>query len=87
MIKNLQDQTRTVCFIFNIFKKIHIYSQNNSINIDIPNVGVLKIKNGIGGVLFNEFLARDTKNIAKKTIKEKLSRGEMTLTRERLSLF
>ncbi|KAL4439089.1 hypothetical protein ABPG74_008864 [Tetrahymena malaccensis] len=71
VIKNVQDSVRN----------------KGGIEIEIPNVGNLKIRNNIAAVIFSEILYRDTKDIASKTLAERKSKGDMSLTRERVRAF
>ena len=55
--------------------------------MEIPNVGVLRVRNGVSAVTFSEFLLKDTKGITNKSLYEKKSKGDMTLTKDTIKNF
>lgn len=55
--------------------------------MEIPNVGVLVVRNGIAGVEFLEYLIKETEEICSKPVEERMAKGEMALTKERVQKF
>ena len=55
--------------------------------MEIPNVGVFRIRNGVSAVTFSEYLLRDTKGITNKPVTEKKQRGVMSLTKDTIKNF
>jgi len=54
------------------------------VEMEIPNVGVLVVRNGIAGVEFLEYLIKETEEICSKPVEERMAKGEMALTKERV---
>ena len=54
----------------------------SSVDMEIPNVGIFRVRNMTAAVTFSEFLLRDAKGITNKSLNEKKERGEMTLTKD-----
>ncbi len=55
--------------------------------MEIPNIGVFRIRKGVAAITFNEFLLQDTKDAVKKTLLEKKSKGDMSLTKDTIKKF
>jgi hypothetical protein len=57
--------------------------------MDIPNVGVFRIRNSTAAVSFNDYLMNDAKESSNnnKSLNEKLQKGEMKLTKENIRKF
>lgn len=58
-----------------------------NLNIEIPNVGQLISRNSLVAVKFNEYLHRDTRTILSKSVDERKTRGNMSLTADNLKKF
>ena len=71
VIRNLSDSARN----------------KNTVDMEIPNVGIFRVRNNVSAVTFSEFLLRDTKGITNKSLNEKKSKGEMTLTKDTIKKF
>ena len=55
--------------------------------MEIPNIGVFRIRKGIAAVTFNEFLMQDTKDVIKKSVSERKEKGNMSLTKDTIKKF
>lgn len=53
--------------------------------MEIPNVGVFLVRNGVAAVSFDEILVGNVRGITKRPIRERKERGSMRLTSEALS--
>ena len=71
-----------------VFRKIQEnYSSGKSVEMEIPNIGVLIIRNKMAAVMFNDNLQRQTKNLSSKSLTFRQGMGEMSLTKANLSKF
>ena len=39
--------------------------------MEIPNLGIFRVRNGVSAVTFSEFLLKDTRGITRKSLREK----------------
>ena len=63
------------------------YLKSNYASLDIPEVGMLVIKNGIATVQFQEGLRMEVRTVLSRSIKERKDRLESNLTRKNIRNF
>ena len=70
-----------------VVRNLSDLAKKGNVDMEIPNVGVFRVRSGIAAVTFSEFLLKDTKGVTNKSITEKKLKGEMKLTKDTIKNF